>query len=153
SALPDGSDRKVHTSHREWDVRTAALGDGRIAYQLGADLRVFDIASGNDTRVEASLVSDFDQQRTRRVRSPLDTLTSIDLASKAEPIVLTARGKVTIAGTGSYRRVEIAVPEGARARSAVFSHDDKWVYAFVDTTGENEIWRYAADGSGKGERL
>jgi len=153
SALPDGSDRRVHTKHTEWDVRTASLGDGRIAYQLGADLRVFDIASGADTRVQASLVSDFDQQRTRRVRSPLDALTNIDVANKAQRIVLTARGKVTIAGTGSYRRVEIAVPEGARARSAVFSHDDKWVYAFVDTTGENEIWRYAADGSGKGERL
>ncbi len=153
SALPDGSDRKVHTNHTDWDVRTASLGDGRIAYQLGADLHVFDIASGADTVVHASLVSDFDQQRTRRVRSPLDALTGIEVANKAERIVLTARGRVTIAGTGSYRRVEIAVPEGARARSAVFSHDDKWVYAFVDTTGENEIWRYAADGSGKGERL
>ncbi|MCA1247072.1 S41 family peptidase, partial [Massilia sp. MS-15] len=151
--LPDGSDRRVHTRHTEWDVRTASLGDGRIAYQLGADLRIYDIASGADTRLSASLVSDFDQQRTRRVRSPLDALTSIELANKAQRIVLTARGKVTIAGTGSYRRVEIAVPEGARARSAVFSHDDKWVYAFVDSTGENEIWRFAADGSGKGERL
>ncbi|MCA1857900.1 PDZ domain-containing protein [Massilia oculi] len=153
SSLPDGSDRRVHTRHTEWDVRTASLGDGRIAYQLGADLRIYDIASGADTRLSASLVSDFDQQRTRRVRSPLDALTSIELANKAQRIVLTARGKVTIAGTGSYRRVEIAVPEGARARSAVFSHDDKWVYAFVDSTGENEIWRFAADGSGKGERL
>ncbi|RZA34768.1 MAG: peptidase S41 [Lysobacteraceae bacterium] len=153
SALPDGSDRKVHTQHTEWDVRTASLGDGRIAYQLGADLRVFDIASGADSRIAASLVSDFDQQRTRRVRSPLDALTNIDIANKAQRIILTARGKVTIAGTGNYRRVEIAVPEGARARNAVFSHDDRWVYAFVDTSGENEIWRYAADGSGKGERL
>ncbi|MFC0254268.1 S41 family peptidase [Massilia consociata] len=153
SSRPDGSDRKVHTRHKEWDVRTASLGDGRIAYQLGADLRVFDIASGSDTLLKASLVSDFDQQRTRRVRSPLDALTSIEVANKAERIVLTARGKVTIAGTATQRRVEIAVPEGARARGAVFSHDDKWVYAFVDTTGENEIWRYAADGSGKGERL
>jgi len=49
--------------------------------------------------------------------------------------------------------VEIAVPEGARAREAVFSPDEKWVYAIVDSTGENEIWRYAADGSGKGEQL
>ena len=153
SALPDGSDRKVHTNHSDWDVRTASLGDGRIAYQLGADLRVLDIASGSDNIVKASLLSDFDQQRTRRVRSPLDALTYIEVANKAERIVLTARGRATIAGTGSYRRVEIAVPEGARARNAVFSHDDKWVYAFVDTSGENEIWRYAADGSGKGERL
>ncbi|MGX4641838.1 S41 family peptidase [Massilia sp. SYSU DXS3249] len=150
---PDGSDRRQLTQHKEWDVRTASLGDGRIAYQLGADLRVFDIASGQDTRLNASLVSDFDQQRVRRVKSPLDALTGIEVANKAERIVLTARGRVTIAGTGNYRRVEIAVPEGARARGAVFSHDDKWVYAIVDTSGENEIWRYAADGSGHGERL
>jgi tricorn protease len=35
----------------------------------------------------------------------------------------------------------------------VFSHDDKWSIAIVDTTGENEIWRFAADGAGHGERL
>jgi tricorn protease len=153
TSLPDGSDRRELTHHREWDVRTASLGDGRIVYQLGADLHVFDIASGQDALLHASLVSDFDQQRLRRVKSPLDALTSIEVASKAERIVLTARGRVTIAGTGSHRRVEIAVPEGARARGAVFSHDDKSVYAIADTSGENEIWRYAADGSGHGERL
>jgi len=153
TSLPDGSDRRALTHYKEWDVRSASLGDGHIVYQLGADLHVFDIASGRDALVHASLVSDFDQQRLRRVKSPLDALTSIDVASKLERIVLTARGRVTIAGTGSHRRVEIAVPEGARARGAVFSHDDKWVYAIADTSGENEIWRYAADGSGHGERL
>jgi tricorn protease len=153
TSLPDGSDRRELTHYKEWDVRTASLGDGRIVYQLGADLHVFDIASGRDALVHASLVSDFDQQRLRRVKSPLDALTNIDVASKLDRIVLTARGRVTIAGTGSHRRVEIAVPEGARARGAVFSHDDKWVYAIADTSGENEIWRYAADGSGHGERL
>lgn len=153
TSLPDGSDRRQLTHHKEWDVRTASLGDGRIAYQLGADLHVFDIASGRDSLVHTSLVSDFDQQRLRRVKSPLDALTDIEVASKLDRIVLTARGRVTIAGTGSHRRVEIAVPEGARARGAVFSHDDKWIYAIADTSGENEIWRYAADGSGHGERL
>ncbi|CAH0288487.1 Tricorn protease homolog 1 [Massilia sp. Bi118] len=153
TALPDGSDRRELTHHKAWDVRTASLGDGRIAYQLGADLHLFDIASGSDATLSASLVSDFDQQRLRRVKSPLDALTGIEVASKLDRIVLTARGRVTIAGTGSHRRVEIAVPEGARARGAVFSHDDKWVYAIADNSGENEIWRYAADGSGHGERL
>jgi tricorn protease len=153
SSRPDGSDRRQLTRHKEWDVRNAALGDGRIAYQLGADLHLFDIATGADTRLLASLVSDFDQLRARLVRSPLDALTDIELANKAERVVLTARGRVTVAGTGAYRRVEIAVPEGARARGAVFSHDDKWVYAIVDTSGENEIWRYAADGTGHGEML
>jgi tricorn protease len=153
SSKPDGGDRRQLTFFKDWDVRNASLGDGHIVYQLGADLHVYDIESKSDRALKASLVSDFDQQRTRLIRSPLDALTDIEMANKAERIVLTARGRVTVAGTGSQRRVEIAVPEGARARGAVFSHDDKWVFAIADTSGENEIWRYAADGSGHGEQL
>ena len=155
SMLPDGSDRRALTAQTQWDVRNASLGDGRIVYQLGADLHVLDLAGGaaQSPPLPISLVSDFDQQRARQVRSPLDTLSNVQLSGKDERILLTARGRVSIAGTGSQRRVDIAIPEGARARDAVFSSDEKSVFAIVDTSGENEIWRYAADGSGPGERL
>ena len=153
TAAADGSDVRQLTTYKDWDVRNATLGDGRIAYQLGADLHVFDLAQRSARQLNVSLVSDFDQQRTRLIRSPLETLTNVQLSGKEERIVLTARGRVSIAGTGSQRRVEIAVPEGARARDAIFSADEKWVYAIVDTTGENEIWRFASDGSGHGEQL
>ncbi|WP_252867028.1 S41 family peptidase [Janthinobacterium lividum] len=154
SMLPDGSDRRALTTHTQWDVRNAQLGDGKIVYQLGADLHVLDLAAGTDSPpLPISLVSDFDQQRARQIRSPLDTLSNVQLSGKDERIILTARGKVSIAGTGSLRRVDIAIPDGARARDAVFSSDEKSVFAIVDTSGENEIWKYAADGSGKGEQL
>lgn len=153
SMAPDGSDPRQLTRHTDWDVRNAALGDGRIVYQLGADLRVFELAASADRQLSIGLVSDFDQQRARLIRSPLEQLTNVQLSAKSERLVLTARGRVSLAGTGAQRRVEIAVPEGARAREAVFSPDDKWVYAIVDTTGENEIWKFAADGSGPGEQL
>ncbi|MES2129300.1 MAG: S41 family peptidase [Pseudomonadota bacterium] len=153
SSQPDGSDRRAHTSNRDWDVRNAALGDGKVVYQMGADLHVFDLAANADKTLAINLVSDFDQQRTRQVRAPLENLTSVQLAGKGERVVLTARGRVSIAGTLKQRRIDIAIPEGARAREAVFSHDDKWVYAIVDSTGENEIWRFAADGAGPGEQL
>src|SRR5450830_1373982 len=155
SMLPDGSDRQALTSYKDWDVRNASLGDGKIVYQLGADLHVVDLAApaATSSPLAISLVSDFDQQRARQIRSPLDTLSSVQLSGKDERIIVTARGRVSIAGTGSQRRVDIAIPEGARARDAVFSSDEKSVFAIVDTTGENEIWKYAADGSGPGERL
>jgi tricorn protease len=153
SMAADGSDPRQLTSHSAWDVRNASMGDGRIAYQLGADLHVFDLGAGKDQQLAINLVSDFDQQRTRQIRSPLESLTNVQIAGKFERLVLTARGRVSVAGTGAQRRVEIAIPEGARARQAVFSHDDKSIYAIVDSTGENEIWKFAADGSGKGEQL
>ncbi|MES2900072.1 MAG: S41 family peptidase [Pseudomonadota bacterium] len=153
SAKPDGSETRAHTANKDWDVRNAALGDGKIAYQMGADIKVMDLASGVEQIVPIQLVSDFDQQRKRLIRSPLESLTNVQLAGRTERLILTARGRVSIAGTGSQRRVEIAIPEGARARSAVFSHNERAVYAIVDATGENEIWRFAADGSGPGEQL
>ncbi|MYM65247.1 PDZ domain-containing protein [Pseudoduganella sp. FT55W] len=153
SMAADGSDPRQLTKYTDWDVRNAAIGEGRIVYQLGADLHVLDLQSSKDEQLAISLVSDFDQQRTRQIRSPLESLTNVQIAGKFERIVLTARGRVSVAGTGAQRRVEIAIPEGSRARQAVFSHDDKSIYAIVDTTGENEIWKFAADGSGKGEQL
>ncbi|KQQ46314.1 peptidase S41 [Duganella sp. Leaf126] len=153
SMTADGADLRQHTQHREWDVRNAALGDGRIVYQLGADLHVLDLATAGDRPLPIDLVSDFDQQRARQIRSPLEQLTNVQLAATRERLVLTARGRVSLAGTGAQRRVEIAIPQGARAREAVFSHDERSVYAIVDTSGENEIWKYPADGSGPGERL
>ncbi|QYF93448.1 PDZ domain-containing protein [Massilia sp. PAMC28688] len=153
SARPDGSDARVHTSNREWDVRHAALGDGKIAYQLGADIHLLDLATGASAALPLSLLSDFDQQRKRLVRAPLENLTNVQLAGRTERVVITARGGVSIAGTGSQRRVEVAIPDGARARNATFSHDEKSVFAIVDASGENEIWRFAADGSGPGEQL
>ena len=64
---PDGSDAAPTPPTSDWDVRNAALGDGRIVYQLGADLHVFDLASGGDRRLTFDLVSDFDQLRSRLV--------------------------------------------------------------------------------------
>ncbi len=142
SMNPDGGDTQQLTRHTEWDVRNASMGDGRIVYQLGADLQQLDLASRAEKKIDIELLSDFDQLRADIVRSPLDQLTNIEVAGKGERVVVTARGHVTVAGTGSARRIDIAVPKGGRARSAVFSHDDKAVYAIVDSTGENEIWKF-----------
>ncbi|MFZ6815640.1 S41 family peptidase [Undibacterium sp. Rencai35W] len=153
TANADGKNSQALSKHVDWDVRNAALGDGKIVYQLGADLHILDIGSNKDQGINIDLLSDFDQQRNRQIKNPLEQLTEVELAGKEERLLFTARGHLTIAGTGVQRRIDIALPAGARGRSAVFSHDDKWVYAIVDATGENEIWRFPANGSGKAEAL
>ena len=149
----DGSGQSMLTKHRDWEVRNPSMGDGRIVYQLGADLRVLDIATQADATLNIDLLSDFDQQRQRQIKSPLQQLTNVQLAGKEEKLIFTARGRLSVGGTGAQRRVDISIPDGARAREAVFSHDDKSIYAFVDSTCENEIWKFPANGSGKAEQL
>ncbi|MCB1569031.1 MAG: PDZ domain-containing protein, partial [Xanthomonadales bacterium] len=58
-----------------------------------------------------------------------------------------------VAGVGAPRRVDLGVAEGVRVAFATFSPDRKFVYAVSDASGEEEIWRYAADGSSQAQQL
>ena len=51
SMAEDGRDKRIVTKHTGWDVRDPALDNGRIVYQLGADLWTLDIATGQKTQL------------------------------------------------------------------------------------------------------
>ena len=152
SMKPDGSDLKQHTQHAGWDVMSASLYDGRIAYQLGADIRLYDIASGEDRVVPITLESDFDQEREHVVSRPLDYLTSAHLSSDGGKVALTARGRVFVAPARTGRFVEVERKEGVRYREAHFL-SDKTLVALSDESGEVELWTLPANGVGAAEQL
>ena len=153
SMTPDGGDARQHTHHDGWDIRGAALSDGRIVYQLGADLWLYTIASGDDHLVPITLASDLDQTREHWVTSPLEYLTAAHLSPTGDRVVLTARGQAFVAPVGPGRLVEASRKPGARYRSARFAPDGRSVYALSDQTGETEWWRLPANGVGDAERL
>lgn len=153
SMNPDGGDLRQLTRHKEWDVRNAAIDNGRIVYQLGADLHGFDLAKATDETLNISLASDYDQQRTRLFKKAMNFVTNTSFSSTGERVVVTARGHLALAGVGALRRVEIDLPKGSRARDAELSPDGKWVYAICDASGENEVWRFPADGGPGGKAL
>ncbi|WP_374348517.1 S41 family peptidase [Chitinimonas sp.] len=153
SLQPDGSGAQQLTRHTDFDVRSASLGQGRVVYQLGADLRLFDLASRQDQVLNIKLLSDYQQTRERWLRQPLQYGTATALAGNGERLALTVRGHVLVAGENKLRRAEVAQPAGSRLRNAVLSPDGKWVYAVCDASGEQEIWQFPADGSGSGKAL
>jgi tricorn protease len=149
----NGQDQLQHSQYQDWEVRSAQLNDNKIVYQLGADIKTFDIPSEQSTVVDIALTSDFSELREHWVNDPLKNLTSAKQAGGAKKVVLTARGRVAIAATDGSRLVEIATPKDSRTRKARLSHDKKFVYALNDSSGEMEIWQYPADGSQGGEQL
>src|SRR4029078_9109830 len=88
---------RQHTHHQGWDIQSPSLSDGRIVYQLGADIRLHDIASGAGKGVAIARASDFDHLRERWVKNPLDYITGISLSPSGDRIVLTSRGRVLVA--------------------------------------------------------
>ncbi|WP_299809008.1 S41 family peptidase [uncultured Shewanella sp.] len=153
SMATDGTDVKQHTHHSEWQVRDARLDQGRIVFQQGADIKLFDIASGKEQTLDIKLVSDFAQKREHWVKEPMKYATSTTLAPNGDKVVITARSHVAIAGTDGQRLVEVALPEQSRVRHALMSQDGAWVYGISDASGEQEVWQFAADGSDRSKQL
>jgi tricorn protease len=148
-----GGDLRQHTFHRGWDVASPDLSEGRIVYQLGADLRIFDIAANQDAPLPIRLVSDFDQMRETWTKKPMDFLTAADLSPEGDRIALTARGQVFVVPVKKERIVEVTRKPGVRYREARFMPDGKSVIALSDESGEVEVWKFAANGVGKPEQL
>ncbi len=149
----DGSNPKQVTQYKDWSVRSARLHNGKIAYQLGADIYLLDLNSQKSSKQKIALTSDFPNLRERWLNKPLRYLTSSALAGDHKKVVLTARGRVAVAGTEKSRLVEINTPTNSRTRGAILSHDGKSVYAINDASGEMEVWQYAADGSDQPKQL
>lgn len=153
SMASDGSDRRALTHHADFDVREPALHDGRIVYQHGADLRLLDLVGGTDRIVSIELGSDFGQRRTRFVSKPTAFLSDAQISADGERVVITARGRVALAGLGPLRRIDLSATAHARLREAVLSKDGTQIYAITDLEGRSEIWRYPADGAPGGQAL
>ncbi len=148
-----GGGLRQHTFHSGWDVKTPAHHAGRIVYQAGADLYVYDIAGDTDRLVPIRLASDFDQARERWVTGPVDYLTSAHVSPDGDRLVLTSRGRVFVAPVRQGRLVEATRRNGVRYRDARFMPDGENLLFLSDETGEYEFWMVAADGVGEPSRI
>jgi len=153
SMTPGGEDLRQHTRHRGWDVKDPALAAGRIVYQLGADLRLYDIAGGEDRRLDIRLASDLDQRREKWVEDPWEYLDAVRLSPDGKRVALTARGEVFVAPVGDGRFIRITRGPGVRYRAARFDPDGESLLVLSDESGEVEWWRLPADGVGEAVRL
>ena len=153
SMTPDGKDLKQHTAHTGFDVLGLSQQGGRIVYQLGADLRLLDLKTGNDSAIPITLPSDFDQRREKWIRSPMTYLTSTDISPDGDRIVLTTRGQVFVSPAKTGRRVRITHAPGVRFRGATFAPDGKHLLLLSDESGEFEFWKVPANGLGDRKQL
>ncbi|MDN3652145.1 S41 family peptidase [Thalassotalea ponticola] len=149
----DGSDKTQLTTHRDWSIRLASNHNNTVVYQLGADIHQFNLDDNSDKRIDISLVSDFSERQERWDNKPLNYFNNAAVAQNGDKAVITARGKLAVATADKSRLIEINTPAQSRSRSAVLSTDGKYVFAINDASGEQEIWRFTANGAGEGKQL
>ncbi|QXV67459.1 PD40 domain-containing protein [Mucilaginibacter sp. 21P] len=148
----EGKDLKQHTFSKGWDLQTPSMDEGRIAYQKGADIYVYDIASNAEKPLNISLVSDFDQRKPKWIKSPVKSISYSDISPKGTYVAIVSRGRLFVSPAKSDRWVEITRKSGIRVKDVHFI-DDKSIAVLSDEGGEYEVWRVNADGSGEAKQL
>lgn len=149
----DGGTLKQLTRYADWEIRSASLDQGRIAYQLGADLYVYDIAKQTDQKLHITLQSDFDASRPHWIKKPMPYLSNLALSADGSKVALTARGQVFVAPAEPGRLVEATRKSGVRYRNALFAPEGKSLLVLSDESGETEWWRFPANGVGNGAQV
>src|SRR5262249_18280053 len=153
SMNPNGKELRQHTKHQGWDIKYASLSNGRVVYQMGADLHIFDIAAGADKAVPIELASDFDNLREHWIKTPLDYTTSMHISPDGDRVALISRGRAFVAPVKQGRLVEIPSLKPGRFRDARFTHDGKSLIVLSTESGEVELWKAPANGVGTAEQL
>ncbi len=153
SMEPNGKGLRELTHHTGLDLQTPALDEGRIIYQFGADLYVYDVASNQDRLLDITLASDLDQTREKWIDKPMDYLSAAHISPKGDRVVLTARGQVFVAPAQQGRLVEATRKSGVRYRNARFAPDGKTLDVLSDESGEVEWWTLPANGVGMATQI
>jgi len=153
SMSTQGEELRQHTKHSGWDVKSPSLHDGRMVYQVGADLWLLDIETGVYRALPITLASDFDQLREKWITKPMDELTSAHLHPKGTAIVLTARGRLFVAPVKDGRLVRASRKKGVRFRDACFMPDGESILTLSDDSDEFEFWKMSARGVGDASQL
>lgn len=149
----NGKNLRQLTRSEGFDIKSASLSNGRIVYQLGADLHLYQISNGSDRVIPIELPSDFDNLRERWVKDPVEYLSAVHLASDGNSVVLTARGRVFVVPAKTGRIAHINGDKPGRFREARSMPGGKSVVLISTESGEAEVWLYPANGSGPGDQL
>ena len=141
------------THSNKWDVRWPSTDHrGRIVYELGGELNIFDIASGQSTHLSIQVPTDALAERPSRV-SAAGQIEWTELSPKGERALMVARGDVFTVPIEKGATRNLTNSSNAHDKFAQWSPDGSTIAFISDMDGEDELYRISQDGLGKPEEL
>jgi tricorn protease len=135
------------TRHDTYDVLwpSADAKAGKIVYENGGFLYLFDVAAGSSVKVPVRISSDLPLTLPywKSVKASVETA---DISPTGKRAVLAVRGQVLTVPAEKGEVIELAVTPGVRAMNPVWSPDGRWIAYLSDRSGEYEI--YVRDAAG-----
>ncbi len=138
SCTPFGEDVRGHTDHQDFYARHMSSDGQRLVYHAGADLYLFDPATGEVRHLDAELPS-MRTQRNRKFVSAANYLDSYALHPKGYAVALTTRGKAFSTGNWEGPVLQHGELDGVRYRKLNWLNDGKRLVTVNDATGQESL--------------
>ncbi len=138
SCTPFGEDVRGHTDHQDFYARHMSSDGQRLVYHAGADLYLFDPATGEVRHLDAELPS-MRTQRNRKFVSAANYLDSYALHPKGYAVALTTRGKAFSMGNWEGPVLQHGELDGVRYRKLNWLNDGKRLVTVNDATGQESL--------------
>lgn len=150
--LASGAVAQVTHSTR-WDVRWPGDDEtGRIVYELGGELQVLDVRTGESRAIAIDVPTDSLYDRPSQV-SAAEMIEDAALAPQGQRVLFVARGDVFTAPVEKGVTRNLTHSSRYHDKEARWSPDGRKIAFLSDRTGEEEIWLVNQDGSGQPEQL
>jgi tricorn protease len=150
---PAAGDPQQLTRSTTWDVRwPSSDGAGRIVYEFGGELVVFDVASGSPQPLSIWVPDDGLSMRPSRI-SAARNVEDFELSPKGERALFVARGDVFTAPIEKGPTRNLTKSSAAHDKHARWSPNGSKIAFVSDMNGEEEIYLINQDGSGAPEQL
>jgi len=141
------------TFNKTWDIRWPSSDrQSRIIYELNGGLEVFDVKTRKSTPLSISVPDDGVARRPTRI-SAANLIESATLSPKGERVLFAARGDVFTAPVEKGPVRNLTNTPGAHEKWPRWSPDGSKIAYISDSSGEEELWLVAQDGTSKPEQI
>jgi len=136
---PAGGRSTQLTHYTDFDAGRPSAGDGKIVYDRGGQIEIFDPAAGTAQIVPLVIAADPPEVRPY-VKNVKEWITGIGLSPDGERALVVARGEIFTVPREKGVTRNLSRDAGTRDKDAVWSPDGERIAFFSDRSGEYEIY-------------
>lgn len=139
---------KKLTNFDKYDIKFPTLGGGKIIFENGGFLHVFDTETEQTSKINVQILDDFNASRKLWVDAS-KYIDAVDISHDGKRLVFGARGDIFSVPASKGITYNFTKSSGVHDRVPTWSPDGKYIAYISDKTGEDEIYLMAKDGKGK----